>query len=115
EVLAGNPIQPGDPPPLLPPAPPLPFHQPLESLRRYFDKFDAPLPEVMEALRRNENLERANENDYGWRDIWMEELRLSRSEYARLTDRSLTLQQLYGYPAATPMATVLAEISNAKA
>lgn len=74
--------------------PPLPFHQPLESLRRYFDKFEAPLPRVMEALRKDDSIERANANEYGWRDILIEELRLSRAEYALLTDRTLTLQQL---------------------
>ena len=95
--------------------PPLPFHQPLENLRRYFDKFEASLPKVMEALRKNDNLERANANEYAWRDILMEELRLSRAEYALLTDRTLTLQQLYGYPPATSEADALVGLSNAKA
>ena len=93
---------------------PLPFHQPLENLRRYFDKFEAPLPEVMEALRKDDEVERANANEYGWRDILMEELRLSRSEYALLTDRNLTLQQLYGYAPATPDADVISELSKIK-
>jgi hypothetical protein len=95
--------------------PPLPFHQPLENLRRYFDRFEAPLTEVMEALRKDDNLERANENEYGWRDILMEELRLSRAEHALLSDRTLALQQIYGYPEATVEADVLARLSNAKA
>ena len=69
----------------------------------------------MEALRKDDTLERASEDDYGWRDIWMEELRLSRAEYALLTDRTLTLQQLYGFTPATPDADVLAALSNAKA
>jgi hypothetical protein len=96
--LAGEPTQAGDPLPLLPPAPPLPFHQPLENLRRYFNQFEAPLPQVMEVLRKSDDLERANEDEYGWRDILMEELRISRAEYRLLTDRTLTLQHLYGYP-----------------
>src|SRR6266849_2905897 len=29
---------------------PLPFHQPLENLRRYFNKFEVPLPLAMEQL-----------------------------------------------------------------
>lgn len=87
--------------------PPLPFQQPLENLRRYFDRFEAPLPEVMEVLRENDSLERKNVNDYGWRDILMEELRLSRAEYALLSDRTLTLQQLYGYPATISESEIL--------
>ena len=64
---------------------PLPFHQPLENLRRYFDKFEVPLPLAMERLRKNDDLERGA-NPYGWRDILMEELGLSRAEYEILTD-----------------------------
>ena len=111
EILAGK----SNPAPLLPPTPPLPFHQPLEKLRRYFDTFAAPLPHVMEALRKDDTVERAGADDYGWRDIWMEELRLARAEYARLSDRTLTLQQLYGFTAATADADVLAALSSAKA
>lgn len=103
--------------------PPLPFHQPLENLRRYFDRFGAPLPEVMEALRKDDSVERANANEYGWRDILMEELWLSRAEHKILTnyDRDpplntkLTLQQLYGYAPTTSEAAVLADLANAKA
>ena len=101
--------------------PPLPFHQPLENLRRYFDKFETPLPLVMEALRENDDLERkspadpTNPIEYGWRDILMEELRLSRTEYSLITDRTLTLQQIYGYTDTTLEADVLTSLSNAKA
>lgn len=102
--------------------PPLPFHQPLENLRRYFEKFDAPLPRVMEALREGEDLERADPQadppllvEYGWRDIWMEELGLSRTEYKVLTDSTLTLQKLYGYPPGTRITLVRDQLSNAKA
>jgi hypothetical protein len=114
EILAGN----VTPLPLLPPSSPLPFHQPLENLRRYFDKFEAPLPHVMQVLRKTDKLERANEIDnkptYGWRDILMEELRISRAEYRLLTDRTLTLQQLYGYSPTTPEAEILSTLANAK-
>ena len=95
--------------------PPLPFHQPLEYLRRYFDRFEAPLTEILEALRKDDNLDRANDNEYGWRDILMEELRLSRAEHALLSERTLTLQQVYGYPEATLEADILSSLSNAKA
>lgn len=109
-LLAGQ----SNPAPLLPPTSQLPFHQPLENQRRYFAAFGAPLPRVMEALRKNETVERAGLDDYGWRDIWMEELQLSRAEYTRLTDRSLSLQELYGFTVATPDAAVLAALSNAR-
>jgi hypothetical protein len=114
QTLAGKPRQVGDPLPLLSPSPPLPFHQPLENLRRYFDQFEVPLPDVMEALRKNDDLERASETEYGWRDILMEELRISRSEYRLLSDRTLTLQHLYGYSSATPEADILSTLANVK-
>jgi hypothetical protein len=101
--------------------PPLPFHQPLENLRRYFYRFDARLSQVMEALRKDESMERASADEYGWRDILMEELRLSRTEHKILTNydpplnTKLTLQQLYGYAPATLEADVLADLANAKA
>lgn len=93
---------------------PLPFHQPLENLRRYFDRFEIPLAYAMEVLRKNEAIERATPNDYGWRDILMEELHLSREEYRLLSDRTLTLQQLYGFAPATPISNVLSVLANAK-
>jgi Neuraminidase-like domain/Salmonella virulence plasmid 28.1kDa A protein len=114
KILAGN----VTPLPLLPPSLPLPFDQPLENLRRYFDKFAAPLPHVMQVLRKDDALERANETPnqptYGWRDILMEELRISRAEYRLLTDRTLALQQLYGYSPTTPEAEILSTLANAK-
>src|SRR5262249_982269 len=54
--------------------PPLPFPQPLESLRRTFEKFEIPLHEAMETLRTDDAIERANTTVYGWRDILMEQL-----------------------------------------
>jgi hypothetical protein len=118
QTLAGEPLQTGNPLPLLPPSSPLPFDQPLENLRRYFDKFETPLPHVMQVLRKDDKLERTNETPdkptYGWRDILMEELRISRAEYQRLTDRTLTLQQLYGYSPTTPEAEILSVLANAK-
>lgn len=106
--------------------PPLPFHQPLEKLRRCFGRFEAPLPEVMEALREDDSLEAASETDetdYGWRDVWMETLGLSRAEHRLLTGRSLTddatdvmltVKRLYGFDPATPDADVRAVLDNAK-
>jgi Neuraminidase-like domain/Salmonella virulence plasmid 28.1kDa A protein/Putative peptidoglycan binding domain len=132
-IVAGR-HAPNQPPPLLPPSAPLPFHQPLETLRRYFDEFDAPLPEVMERLRTHDQLERPAPVDpnspieYGWRDILMEELRLSRAEYRLLTDRQVSLQHVYGFDpsetindilfgraAVLPNKPALPGLSNAKA
>ncbi|GAH44062.1 unnamed protein product, partial [marine sediment metagenome] len=120
EILAG-----GNPEEPLPPAMPLPLHQPLEKTRRFFERFEAPLPEVMEAVRKDDAIERpvpADPVEYGWRDILMEELRISRAEYKLLTDRSLslrddslTLRQLYGFPPGTLEDDVLACLSNVKA
>ena len=114
QTLAGRPAQAGDPAPLLPTSPPLPFHQPLELLRRYFDQFEISLPSVMQSLRKNENLERATETEYGWRDILLEELRISRAEYQLLSDHTLSLQNIYGYSSATPESEILSKIANAK-
>ncbi len=93
---------------------PLPFHQPLERLRRYFDKFEVPLPLAMERLRKSDDLERGA-NPYGWRDILMEELRLSRDEYEILTvSNAVPLRRMYGFPNGTTDAAVIAALSNAK-
>ncbi|HXA84465.1 MAG TPA: neuraminidase-like domain-containing protein [Candidatus Dormibacteraeota bacterium] len=91
----------------------LPFHQPLEKLRRYFDKFEVPLPLAMERLRKSDDLERGG-NPYGWRDILAQGLRLSRDEYDLLTNGTLTLKQIYGFAPAKTDAQVSDELSNAK-
>lgn len=102
----------------------LPFHQPLENLRRYFDKFEVKLPFAMELLRKSDAPERGT-NPYGWRDILMEEIGLSRTENEILTTSNAApnvLWQVYGYPSETidsdiingnPAAKITA-LSNAK-
>lgn len=88
---------------------PLPFHQPLEHLRCYFDKFGVPLPLAMERLRKSNDLERGA-NPYGWRDILMEEIGISRTEYDILTTSNAApnvLWEIYGFPAGTPDADVI--------
>ena len=93
---------------------PLPFHQPLENLRRYFNKFEVPLLLAMERFCKNDNLERGA-NPYGWRDILMEEIGLSRDDYKILTDsNTVPLWQMYGFPNGTADAKVVAGLSNAK-
>src|SRR6266540_964982 len=92
---------------------PLPFHQPLENLRLYFEKFEAPLPLVMERLRKGDDLERGA-NAYGWRDILMEEIGLSRAESEILTDsNAVPLRRMYGFPDGVTAADVIAALSNA--
>jgi hypothetical protein len=76
--------------------PPLPFDRSLEYLRRLFQKFDIALVDAMTALRPNDQIERPSATAYGWRDILMERVGLSREEYQVLTDSTLTLQQVYG-------------------
>jgi Neuraminidase-like domain/Salmonella virulence plasmid 28.1kDa A protein len=93
--------------------PPLPFNQPLENLRLYFDKFDVQLPDAMERLRKSDDVERGA-NVYGWRDILMEQLGLSREEYRLLTDGSLTLGSIYGFAGAATDAATILTLSNAK-
>jgi hypothetical protein len=78
--------------------PPLPMHRPLEQLRLHFDKFGVQLEDAMAALRPTEAIDRGATAAYAWRDIVMEQAGFSRPEYQILTDSSLTLQQLYGYP-----------------
>lgn len=91
-----------------------PFHQPLEHLRRYFDKFEVPLPLAMEILRPNNDLERGL-NSYGWRDILIEELRISRDEYEVLTDSVANpLWRIYGFPDGTADTAVINVLSNAR-
>ncbi len=96
---------------------PLPFHQPLENLRRYFNKFDVPLSLAMERLRNTDDLERTT-NPYGWRDILMEQIGLSRDEYEILTNStSVPLWRMYGFsslPNAPTDAVVIAGLTNAK-
>jgi hypothetical protein len=95
--------------------PPLPFYRDLELLRQYVGYFQVSLYNLMEALRTTENLETpdaGNPNAYGWRDILAERLGLSRLEYQLLTDSTLSLAQIYGFPSTTSTASVISTISS---
>jgi hypothetical protein len=95
--------------------PPLPFHQPLEALRRTFGTFEVTLHEAMETLRKDDLVDRVSPDpEYAWRDILLERLGMSRLEYGVLTNGSLTLQQLFGFASATSDADVIASISKVK-
>jgi Neuraminidase-like domain/Salmonella virulence plasmid 28.1kDa A protein len=95
--------------------PPLPFDQPLESLRRYFQKFGVPLGQAMERLITVTTLARGSAI-YGWDDVWMETIGVSREERRILcgdpTDLSLT--DVYGLPPGTSDADAVAALANAK-
>jgi hypothetical protein len=93
---------------------PLPFHQPLENMRRYFNKLEVPLATAMERLRKSDDLERGA-NSYGWRDILIEETGLSRAEHEILTDsNAVPLWRMYGFDSGTADSDVIAGLSNAK-
>ena len=95
----------------------LPLHQPLESLRRHFRKFETPLPRVMEVLRTSDALERAGtpaQPEYGWRDVFLEELPISRAEYALLTDSARPFWELFGEANGTAEAALLPQLAKAK-
>ena len=101
---------------------PLPFHLPLERLRRYFNKLEVPLPLAMERLRKSDDLDVDRTktppppiSDYAWRDILMEEIGLSRAEHDILTSSTaVPLRRMYGFPEGTADSAVIAGLSNAK-
>jgi peptidoglycan hydrolase-like protein with peptidoglycan-binding domain len=76
---------------------PLPFHRPLSLLRLQLKAIGLELHDVMEALRANDALDGGTPQGFGWRDILMEEVALSRQEYRVLTDSTLGLHGIYGY------------------
>ena len=80
---------------------PLPFNRPLELLRRHLQSLSIALPDAMIALRANDNLtNRTTPFSYGWSDILIEQLGISRDEYRLFTDSTLQLGDLYGIPQA---------------
>jgi hypothetical protein len=92
--------------------PPLPFNRPLELLRLHMQKIGVALPDVMTALRTDDVVERRTPADYGWRDILMETLGISREEYLLFTDRNqVNLKALYGYLASDDALTILQDVS----
>ncbi|MGK5693461.1 neuraminidase-like domain-containing protein [Streptomyces sp. URMC 128] len=95
--------------------PPLPFHRPLEILRRHFAALDLPLATAMESLRADEALERVKSAGYAWRDILIERISLSRDEHKLLTDGTIPLADLYGFPAVTTETAALTTLADVKA
>ena len=90
--------------------PPLPYSRPLELLRFHLASLGVALPAAMTALRAGDDLTgSAIPTSYGWTDILLEQLAVSRDEYKLFTDPALQLSDLYGLPTA---ATALATLQN---
>lgn len=91
--------------------PPLPFYRDLELLRQHVARFGITLYDLMLAMRTSEALESpaataSDPNPYGWRDILLERLGLSRLENQLLTDSTLGLAQIYGDGNMTALASL---------
>jgi hypothetical protein len=81
---------------------PLPFNRPLELLRQHMKALGVALPDAMIALRASNAItNNATPTSYGWSDILIEQLGLSRDEYRLFTDSTLQLGDLYGLPRAS--------------
>ena len=79
--------------------PPLPFSRPLALLRLHLRQPGLALPDAMAALRAGDQLaNHATPASYGWQDILIEQLGISRDEYRLFTDPALQLGDLYGLP-----------------
>jgi hypothetical protein len=89
----------------------LPFDLWLETVRRFFDHFDVPLADVLEALRPSDDLfaPTTNPKAYYRNDIFIEALGLSPSEYAIFTDSAVhgAWFSLYGYADANAATSAL--------
>ena len=92
--------------------PPLPFDRPLALLRLHMNTLGVALPDAMAALRANDELvNRDSPASYGWSDILIEQLGISRDEYRLFTDPSLQLSDLWGIPASESPLTTLQTMS----
>ena len=79
--------------------PPLPFSRPLALLRLHLQNLGLALPDAMAALRAGDQLvNQTTPTSYGWSDILIEQLAISRDEYRLFTDPALQLGDLYGLP-----------------
>ncbi|WP_406389671.1 neuraminidase-like domain-containing protein [Streptomyces sp. NBC_00887] len=92
--------------------PPLPFHKHLETLRALFARMGVPLADAMLTLRKNDKPE--NPAGYGLREIAHERIGISPPEAQLLTDSSVPLPRLLGYPDNTPAADVLEDLSSVR-
>jgi Neuraminidase-like domain len=95
--------------------PPLPFNRPLMLLRLQLASLGVSLPDAMAALR--SDITAPTPPRYGWNDILIEQLTISRDEYKIFTDSTQGLGKLYGLlpppppTAAPPPLSVLQQTS----
>jgi Neuraminidase-like domain/Repeat of unknown function (DUF5648)/Salmonella virulence plasmid 28.1kDa A protein len=85
--------------------PPLPFHRPLETVRRYLELLGTTLPRAMQLLLRDDS------PLYSAEDVLLERFGISRDQRDLLTDPA-DLTTLYGFPAGAEPAVVRAELHN---
>ncbi len=87
---------------------PLPFNRPLALLRQHIGALNLSLPDAMETLRKDDSLGGGSliSTGYGWNDILIERLQISRDELRVFTDPTLTLGDLTGLPPATALSTL---------
>ena len=89
--------------------PPLPFSRPLALLRLHLQKLGLALPDAMAALRAGDQLvNQTTPASFGWSDILIEQLAISRDEYRLFTDPALQLGDLFGLPEASALADLQA-------
>lgn len=103
--------------------PPLPFHRPLEEMRLLLNALGNPLAETMADLRAAPGADRGA-HPFGGTDLAIEQLGLSRAEFAALTqsqqtggsrDARATVAALFGQPATSTEAELRARLTNARA
>jgi len=90
----------------------LPFDLWLEMVRAWANHFGTPLYKLMEMLRANDNFDITATQPYAYREIFLEYLGLSPSEYKIFTENNISKWfELYGYE---NQATALSSLSSAK-
>jgi Salmonella virulence plasmid 28.1kDa A protein len=96
--------------------PPLPFDRDLALLRAHIGSLGSSLHEALRVLRPRDTLDPAPTDDasyYGWRDVLIERLGLSRKQVQLLTaSTAVTVQDLYGYPPGTDVASEVSTLQE---
>ena len=87
---------------------PLPFNRPLALLRQHMAALALSVPDAMQALRKDDSAAGGGLGNagYGWNDILIERLQISRDEMRVFDDSTLTLGDLTGLPAASALTTL---------
>jgi Neuraminidase-like domain/Putative peptidoglycan binding domain/Salmonella virulence plasmid 28.1kDa A protein len=76
---------------------PLPFNRPIELLRQHMKALGVALPDAMIKLRASDAItDNSTPASYGWSDILIEQLGMSREEFRLFADPALLLGDLYG-------------------